>query len=216
LPVTARRVAPEAGTAERILDVAERLVQVRGFNGFSYADVAAELSVTKASLHYHFPGKAELGEALINRYARRFGEALRGIDLDGGDVHAKLEAYAALYASVLREQRMCLCGMLAADYETLPPAMRDAVVRFFDDNEAWLERILEQGQAEGALRYPGAARDQAQLIIGALEGAMLVARPYADPERFQAAAHRLLATLDSADVNGSGGKLKSESSSSGV
>ncbi|MBJ7600803.1 TetR/AcrR family transcriptional regulator [Candidatus Nephthysia bennettiae] len=210
--MTARRVAREAGTAERILDVAERLVQLRGFNGFSYADVAAELGVTKASLHYHFPGKAELGEALINRYAGRFGEALQTIDLDGGDVHARLEAYAALYASVLREQRMCLCGMLAADYETLPPAMRGAVVRFFDDNEAWLERLLEQGQAEGSLRYPGRARDQAQLIIGALEGAMLVARPYGDPERFQAAAHRLLATLDMADVNGGDAKLRSASS----
>ena len=215
MPVTPRRPPREAGTAERILDVAERLVQLRGFNGFSYADVSAELGVTKASLHYHFPGKAELGEALIKRYARRFGEALQQIDLDGGNVHAKLEAYAALYASVLREQRMCLCGMLAADYETLPPAMRDAVVRFFDDNEAWLERILEQGQAEGALRYPGRARDEAQLIIGALEGAMLVARPYGDPERFQATAHRLLATLDTPDINGSDGLRRSASSSGG-
>jgi TetR/AcrR family transcriptional repressor of nem operon len=91
---------------------------------------------------------------------------------------------------------MCLCGMLAADYETLPPAMRDAVIRFFDENQAWLEGVLEQGQTEGAIHYQGSAQGQAQLIIGALEGAMLVARPYGDPERFQAAAHRLLATLD--------------------
>lgn len=200
--MTTRNEAQEAGTAARILDVAERLVQLRGYNGFSYADVAAEVGVTKASLHYHFPNKAELGEALINRYARRFGEALQAIDLDGGDVRSKLAAYAALYASVLREQRMCLCGMLAADYETLPPAMRDAVVRFFDENEAWLARVLEQGQAQGALRYPGAARDQAQLIVSTLEGAMLTARPYGDPERFQAAAHRILATLDTPDRDG--------------
>ena len=52
----------QTGTAERILDVAEALVQSRGFNGFSYADVAEELQITKAGLHYHFPGKAELGE----------------------------------------------------------------------------------------------------------------------------------------------------------
>ena len=56
--------------------MAERLVQVRGFNGFSYADVAAELKITKAALHYHFVGKAELGEALVARYATRFAEAL--------------------------------------------------------------------------------------------------------------------------------------------
>jgi TetR/AcrR family transcriptional regulator, transcriptional repressor for nem operon len=194
--MTRKQAAGEAGTAARILDVSERLVQSRGFNGFSYADVAAELRVTKASLHYHFPGKAELGEALINRYSIRFAEALQAIDADSPDVRAKLAAYASVYADVLKEQRMCLCGMLAADYETLPPAMRAAVVRFFDDNEAWLERVLEQGANEGALHYEGRARDQAQLIISTLEGAMLVARPYGDPERFRAAAHHLLATLD--------------------
>ncbi len=188
----------EPGMAGRILDVAERLVQSRGFNGFSYADVAAELGVTKASLHYHFPGKAELGEALIKRYASRFVEALQRIDAEQAEVPGKLAAYAALYGDVLKDQRMCLCGMMAADYETLPPAMRTAVVRFFDDNEAWLERVLAQGTSEGALRYPGSARDEAQLIISALEGAMLVARPYGDSGRFQVAAERLLASLATA------------------
>ena len=140
-----------ADTAARILDSAERLVQRRGFNGFSYADVAAELGVTKASLHYHFPGKAELGEALIGRYAARFAEALEQIDARGGDAPAKLVAYARIYADVLRDRRMCLCGMLAADYDTLPEPMRDAVLRFFDDNEGWLTNVLEQGQTEGSI-----------------------------------------------------------------
>jgi TetR/AcrR family transcriptional repressor of nem operon len=193
--ITRGESVAESGTADRILDVAERLVQSRGYNGFSYADVAAELGVTKASLHYHFPSKAELGAALISRYATRFAESLRAIDAQSWDGRAKLSAYAALYADVLNQQRMCLCGMLAADYETLPPAMRTAVVHFFDDNEAWLERVLVQGARESALHYPGRARDQAQLIIGALEGSMLVARPYGDPERLRAAAHRLIATL---------------------
>src|SRR5215470_9366346 len=67
-------------TTGRILDVAERLAQVRGFNGFSYADIAAEVGITKAALHYHFATKADLGEALIGRYAARFGEALAAID----------------------------------------------------------------------------------------------------------------------------------------
>ena len=184
-----------AGTAARILDVAERLVQSRGFNGFSYADVASELGVTKASLHYHFPGKAELGEALIDRYARRFGEALEGIDAECADPRQKLDRYAQLYALVLKDQRMCLCGMLAADYATLPTAMRQAVVRFFDENQAWLQKVLEEGQEQGTLHYESSAAGEAQLIIGALEGAMLVARPYGDTDRFEATARRLLATL---------------------
>ena len=184
-----------AGTRSRMLDVAERLVQIRGFNGFSYADVAAELGITKASLHYHFAGKAELGEALIERYTARFADALAAADARAIDGPAKLGAYADLYATVLRGQRMCLCGMLAAEYPTLPKPMRDAVIRFCDENEAWLVRVLEQGREEGTLALTGSARETARMIVSGLEGAMLVARPYGDVARFQAAASRLLASL---------------------
>jgi TetR/AcrR family transcriptional regulator, transcriptional repressor for nem operon len=181
--------------AERILDVAERLVQERGFNAFSYADVAEELGVTKASLHYHFGSKADLGEALIERYAKRFGAALAAVDAGDGDARAKLDAYAALYGDVLRTKRMCLCGMLAAEYGTLPKPMRAAVRRFFDENETWLEGLLESGRAAGTLDFAGSARETARLVVSALEGAMLVARPYGDAGRFQAAASALLGSL---------------------
>jgi TetR/AcrR family transcriptional regulator, transcriptional repressor for nem operon len=184
-----------SGTSARILDVAEQLVQVRGFNAFSYADIAAQLKITKAALHYHFAGKAELGEALIARYAQRFGLALAAIDADGGLAPAKLSCYADLYLKVLRRQRMCLCGVLAAEYQTLPNAMRDAVIGFFDDNETWVQAVLEQGRDEGTLKFAGSARDTARMIVGGLEGAMLVARPYGDTERFQAAAENLLSSL---------------------
>ncbi len=189
---------PERGnadTASRILDISERLVQSRGFNGFSYADVASELGITKASLHYHFAGKAELGEALIGRYAARFANALRAIDARDADAPGTLDAYASIYADVLRDRRMCLCGMLAADYDTLPEPMREAVLRFFDENEAWLTRVLEQGEEEGALRFDGCASEVAQAIVSGLEGALLIARPYGDVARFHAAATRLLASL---------------------
>ena len=180
------------GTTTRILDSAESLVQVRGFNGFSYGDVATELGITRAALHYHFPGKAELGRALIVRYATRFNAALAGIDASGADAPTMLGAYARLYADVLRGQRMCLCGMLAAEYQTLPEPMREAVLGFFDENETWVERVLIRGRDEGTLAFAGEPREAARLIVSALEGAMLVARPYGDVERFEAAADRLL------------------------
>ncbi len=185
----------QPSTSERILDIAERLVQTRGFNSFSYADIAAELGITKASLHYHFPGKAELGEALISRYAERFYEALRQIDREAPDARAKLEAYAELYAEVLRGKRMCMCGILAAEYQTLPQLMRGAVVDFFDENQRWLARVLAQGSAEKTLRVSVEPEEAAQSILSTLEGAMLVARPYDDLARFNSTARQLLAGL---------------------
>lgn len=185
-----------AGTRERVLDVAERLAQQRGFNGWSYGDVAAELEVTRAALHYHFAGKAELGEALIVRYTDRFREHLAVIEAERRDARAKLDAYAELYADVLRRQRMCLCGMLAAEYQTLPAPMREAVIVFFEQSERWLAAVLEQGRVEGTLRFSGPAGETARMIVSGLEGAMLVARSYGDVARFEAAARRLLASLD--------------------
>ncbi|MFZ1997641.1 MAG: TetR/AcrR family transcriptional regulator [Solirubrobacteraceae bacterium] len=188
----------ENDTRTRILDAAERLVQRRGFNGFSYADVAAEVGVTKASLHYHFPGKAELGEALIARYTQRFTTALERIEADRLAPSARLTAYARLYADVLRQDRMCLCGMLAAEYETLPDAMRIAILRFFDHNQTWLRTVMEEGRADQTMSFDGTADDGAQTILGGLEGAMLVARPYRDVARFEAVATRLIAGMTGA------------------
>lgn len=191
------RPKTEPRTAERMLDIAERLVQLRGFNNFSYADIAAELGITKASLHYHFRGKAELGQALIARYAERFSEALSRIDRDLPDARTKLEAYAGLYADVLRGKRMCMCGILAAEYQTLPEPMRTGVIHFFDENQRWLADLLAQAQTDQTLTFTGSTDDVAQSILSTLEGAMLVSRPYGDLARFNATVQQLLARLSS-------------------
>jgi TetR/AcrR family transcriptional repressor of nem operon len=139
-------VGSNKSTREQILDVAERLVQTRGFNGFSYADVSVELAITKASLHYHFPGKADLGLALIERYTAAFERALAAMDASDDTMAARFERYVALYVNVLEDGRLCLCGMLAAEYQTLPETMQAALRRFFEVNDAWLARHLEAGR----------------------------------------------------------------------
>jgi TetR/AcrR family transcriptional regulator, transcriptional repressor for nem operon len=182
-------------TAMRVLDVAERFVQVRGFNGFSYADVAAELRITKAALHYHFPSKGELGAALIDRYCDRLAANLAALAAADQSAAARLRGYAALYRNMLREERLCLCGMLAAEYQTLPPVMQSAVIRFFTRNEAWLAEVLADGAAAGEIQLAGPAQDAAVALVAGLEGAMLVTRPFNDMARFEAAAGPLLAGL---------------------
>ncbi len=192
------RPAANAGTAQKILDTAERLVQTRGFNGFSYADIAAALRVTKASLHYHFASKAELGQRLIARYEQNFLAALETIDRTSADAGEKLRRYVKIYADVLRANRMCLCGMLASEYTTLPKPMKEEVTHFFALNEKWLVRVLEDGRQAGQLRFAGEPRDVAELLVGSLEGGMMLARSHGDVARFEAAVDRLLTELGAA------------------
>jgi TetR/AcrR family transcriptional regulator, transcriptional repressor for nem operon len=191
-----------SGTSQRILDVAERLIQTRGFNGFSYADVAADVGITKASLHYHFPTKADLGLSLVRRYQITFDEALEALSRSGRDTLGLLQGYVELYGSVLRKDRMCLCGMLAAEHTTLPAPMQRALQAFFDANERWLAGVLEAGRRSGELKLSAGPKEEARLLVAGLEGALLVARSFDDADRFQHAADRLLEGV----LGGSGGR----------
>jgi TetR/AcrR family transcriptional regulator, transcriptional repressor for nem operon len=182
-------------TAQRILDIAERLMQVRGYNGFSYADIADAMRLTKASLHYHFPSKAELGRRLMERYTEGFLAALNRIDKSDADAPVKLERYVSIYADVLANKRMCLCGMLAAEFATLPKSVKTEVTRFFDANEKWLAGVLEEGKRGNSATYAGTSVDAARTLTASLEGAMMLARTYDDVERFNRTARQLLANI---------------------
>ncbi len=99
-----------ADTSQRILDTAERLVQTRGFNGFSYADIATTLGVTKASLHYHFPAKAELGQRLIERYEKNFLAALGAIDATTTICARETEAIRRRSMRTCCAKTVCVCA----------------------------------------------------------------------------------------------------------
>ncbi len=187
------RASIKALTAQRTLVVAEQLVQTRGYNGFSYADIAKALDVTTATLHYHFPTKADLGKQLIHRYRIQFEGALTEIGAAHPEARERLKRYVGLYAKVLQDGRMCLCGALAAEAATLPKPMRSELRHFFDTNEAWLSAVLADGRKTGDLHFEGPHRDAARYILDILEGAMLIARSNDDISRFERSTGRLLA-----------------------
>lgn len=182
-------------TSDQILDIAQRLLQTRGYNAFSYADISAALGITKASLHYHFRSKSDLGLALIDRYHRGLRLKLAAIDRAFDAAPERLRAYVAIYADVLADNRMCLCGMLAAEFETLAKPMQDALDSYFETNEQWLAATLQRGRAEGSLDFEGDAGEVAQFLVASLEGAMMLARSHRGVHRFHGAAERLLAGI---------------------
>jgi TetR/AcrR family transcriptional repressor of nem operon len=182
-------------TRHRILDVSERLLQTRGFNGVSYADIAAELGITKAALHYHFPAKTDLGLAVLERYAGSFAAALCDIDDRHPRAVDRLRAYAALYVDVLEGERLCLCAMLAAEQRTLDPSLRRAVDAFFAANVVWLTALVRQGRRDGTVAGVGSPGAVADLVLGALEGALLVAWSRDDLEGFRRTTRQLVASL---------------------
>lgn len=177
---------------EQILDVAETIVRSRGYNAFSYADIAAEVGTSKASLHHHFSTKSDLGLQLVTRFTNNVLQALEQIDTVHSSALIKLREYARLYEGAMEENQMCLCGMLAAEHETLSDAMQTAINDFFDGHERWLEQVLLKGRETGELAFDGEASVHAQAIVSSFQGALLVAKSQRSMRRMKLVSSHLV------------------------
>ncbi len=172
-----------ANTAERLLDVAASLVQRRGFNAFSYRDLADVVGIKTASIHYHFPTKADLASALLTRYSEQLDEALAEIDRESRTARKRLARFVDLYRETAATgDRICLCGAMAADIGTLPDALRPQVHAYLDRSIAWLEQTISAGRRAGEIPSGGGARTLASMLVSALQGALIHARAIGSTE----------------------------------
>lgn len=199
-PLVSPQSASTASTYEQIMAVAKQLIQTYGYNGFSYADIAVRVSVRKATIHYYFPNKSDLARSVVIRYRESFATSLSSIDKQTDKTSLKLGKYVQMYRDVLsNSQNICLCGMLAAEYTTLPEDVCKEVDRFFSDNSKWLAKViasLRKVQVKNSERPdPKHDEDDAYLLLSGLEGAMLLARTRGGVLCFDAIAKRLLKQL---------------------
>lgn len=195
------RIAPEtqrSNTSHDILDQAEMLIQSRGYSAFSYHDIAVALDIRKASIHYHYPSKTDLGIAVVERYAKRFGEGLAAIGADENQSSMRmLEHYMEPYREIAETpDRVCLCGALAGEIMVLPEPLRERVERFFKEHHVWLAEILKRGVERGEWKLDGRPLQMARLIFGALQGSLLVKRTTGDPAQSRDVMAMLKARLD--------------------
>ena len=180
----------------QILDVAQQLIQTRGYNAFSYADIAAQVGIRTATIHYYFPTKADLGRDVVARYRANLIAGLAHMDQSEMSAAEKLKGYINMCRQIIDNgNRLCLCVMLMADFETIPDEVRREVEGFDADNVAWLTRVVAAGREAGMFRFAGPAEAEAQFLFAAIEGAELVARGSHNIARFDVATRQLLEEL---------------------
>jgi TetR/AcrR family transcriptional regulator, transcriptional repressor for nem operon len=197
----AAQVRPGAreSMADSILDVSQRLIQTRGYNGFSYRDIAQDLGIKAASIHYHFPTKSDLGVRLAVRYRERFRAELVAIAAAVDDPEEQLIRFGDLFRRTFEVgSRLCLCGMLSAEIATLPEPVAAEVESFFRETQHWLSGVLDAGRDLGRFRFAGPAEQQARFLLAILEGAMVVARGLRDAAHFQVMVQSYLGQLRTA------------------
>lgn len=169
-------------SATQILDAAEARMRLEGYNAVSYRDIAADVGIKSASLHYHFPKKADLGVALVSRYAETFHTVLANETKDTSDPKERVSVFIDLHRRALNDQGLvCLCAVLGAEAQGLPENVTHEVQVFFKANIKWLATAYKAAKVIDAdLR--------AKAGISALEGALIIAIVNEDPSVFEATA----------------------------
>lgn len=175
---------------DKILEAAERRVRGVGFAEMSFRDLAADVGIKSASVHYHFPTKHDLGEALVETYALEFEMLLK--EIDKSDLADALESFVDIYAKALVvDEAICLCAIMGAEAIGLPSKVSQRIKGFFQMNLAWLEDLFEAHLGD---RRP----ETAAMIVAALEGAMIVASVSRDRALFETVAQAAVDTIQPA------------------
>ncbi|MEL6724184.1 MAG: TetR/AcrR family transcriptional regulator [Pseudomonadota bacterium] len=179
-----------------LLDSAEHAARQRGFDAFSYADLAKAVGIRKASIHYHFPMKADLAFSLIERYAARFAETLTKIETEHTSAAARLRAYAGVYREALAGgEQVCLCVALSAGRDSLSEPVLAELNQFHVASVAWLEQVFEAGRKDGSVIGIADPAAEAAATLALMEGAQLVARAAKDITLFDQAVAAFLSRL---------------------
>jgi TetR/AcrR family transcriptional regulator, transcriptional repressor for nem operon len=182
-------------TKTLILDTAQDLIQRLGVNGMSYQDISEVVGIRKASIHTHFPKKDDLLVALLERYNDRFLRIVDGIVASSDSPEIKLRRYCGLYETTLSSgdrDKACLCAMLGAELATLNHPSLELVRKFYQENEAQLVTILNEGRQVGDFQFSGDVQTTATLIFSLLEGGMLIARAQNGSQQFHQVIEQLI------------------------
>lgn len=180
-------------TRTALLDSAERAARRYGYDGFSYADLARDVGIRKASIHHHFPTKAGLSAALLERYCARFEETLTRIRARQVTAAVQLRAYVAAYRAALSGgDALCLCVSFSAGPGSLPPPALAEMARFHRKNLDWLEALFTSGRDDGSIVNVANPAEDAAATLALVKGAQLMARAARRPDRYDQATAALL------------------------
>jgi TetR/AcrR family transcriptional repressor of nem operon len=177
-------------TKERLLDAAQRLVLAQGFGATTVDAVLAETGASKGAFFHHFPTKADLGRALVERYATADAEMLETLlasaEATSDDPAEQLVAFLAAFERASEEmagvQPGCLFVSFIYEAELTGGETDEIVTRSILH---WRERILAKLEAAAARRSSMPSVDLPSLADQAFtifEGAFLLARALDDPD----------------------------------
>lgn len=153
-------------TRKEIISLADDLIRQKGYNAFSFYDLSKAVGIKTSSIHYHFPGKADLGVAVVDRQLETLSQLIEQSVNDSP--LEKLDRLIGIYAKTMAEDKVCLVGSLSTDLRTVDIRISEHLRIFAGKMLDWVSSFLEEGRSGGIFRFEGDARTRAVLLIGNL------------------------------------------------
>jgi TetR/AcrR family transcriptional repressor of nem operon len=190
-------MAIATATSDDILGCARTLIIAGGYNGFSYADIAAVVGIRKASIHHHFPTKVDLVRTLVERYREEVDMGIAEIERHSPDAVDQLRRYVGFWEDCIGDPTtsFCVCALLASQIPVLPHEIVLELRAHFRTLSGWLTSVLDRGAKQGTIVLSGSARAEAEAFMATMHGAMLSARAYGEPTILEAIAKPLIDRL---------------------
>lgn len=184
--------AQHVDTRGRLIAAATRLFQTQGYHATGVAEILVDAQAPKGSLYHHFPdGKAGLAVAAVAQIEADIVTLIARAQARGATAPALVKTVARGMADWLRRsdgEQGSLFSVLALECAPREPLVRDAVRKAYS---TWREAL--------AAAIPGPrkrATAHANLIVAALEGALILARVDGDEAPLLAVADAIAAALD--------------------
>lgn len=160
---------------QSLVRTAMRLFRRQGYASTGLQQILAESGAPKGSLYHYFPsGKEAIGEAAIALAGEMLREMLADLAARHREPKAFLRAYCKTMAGWMQESGFRSgCPVATTLLETAPqsPAITAAGRRAID---GWID-VVEGVLARGGLERRE-ARSRAQLVVSAMEGALILSR----------------------------------------
>ena len=166
-----------SNTKSMLLQLAAEMLEERGFGSFSYQDLASRIGIRKASIHYHYPAKTDLGLALIDFFKVDMQKRADAFEEVYNTAAERLGAYLAqCRKQVSSGSKISALCMLASEYVTLPEAMQSALGELLEEQHNWLSSLLYEAKSVLPNAENLLSDDLARSFNATVQGAILQGR----------------------------------------
>jgi TetR/AcrR family transcriptional repressor of lmrAB and yxaGH operons len=178
-----------------MVEAAFELFRKRGYHATAFSDVVRESGAPRGSIYFHFPGgKQELAREAIALAGDEIEEMVKAAAGRAEDPGSLVRALGEIVAKRLEESGYQSGCSIATMVLELAPTDEELSAEFDAVFARWRAALVDQFEAMGVALEPAAVL--ADLVMSAIEGALVLSRAARGPEPFRSTVDALAAVVD--------------------